>query len=85
MWLLNTEDDYSTARDFAESVDLTLPILYNAREPYDRYYPLNDGGEPWAPYPLQVVVDRDGVVRHISHQYEVSTVRDILDAIVRGE
>jgi len=85
VWLLNTEDDYETVLDFATSAHITLPMLYDAKAPYHRYYAVDDGGEPWAPYPLQVIVDRDGVIRYISHQYDALAVQRTLDTILSAD
>ena len=85
MWLLNTEDDYSTVLDFAVNADITLPMLYDAKQPYHRYYAVDDGGEPWAPYPLQVIVDREGVIRYIANQYDALAVQQALDTILAEE
>ena len=79
---MNTEDDYSTVLDFAENTEIQLPMLYDTRRSYDRYYANNEGGEVWAPYPLQVIVDRNGVIRYIAHQYDALAVQQTLDEIL---
>ena len=81
MWLLNTEDPLSTVLDFGRESDIAGVMLYDARAPYDRYYPIDSGsGGPYAPYPLQVVLDRDGVIQLISHQYDAAALNAALDA-----
>ena len=85
VWLLNTEDRFETVHEFAQSNGLTTPVLYDARQPYNRYYANGEGGDTWAPYPLQVVVDREGVIRYISHQYDALAVQQTVDAIVAGD
>ena len=81
MWLLNTEDPLSTVRTFGEDSDIQGVMLYDARSTYDRYYPIDSGsGHPYAPYPLQVVIDPEGVIQLISHQYDAAALNAALDA-----
>ena len=81
MWLLNTEDPLSTVLSFGQESDIQGVMLYDARQPYDRYYPIESGsGAPYAPYPLQVVIDPDGVIQLISHQYDAAALHAALDA-----
>lgn len=85
MWLLNTEDSVTEVQEFAYGADLTLPMLYDARQPYDRYYALGEGGDHWAPYPLQVVVGPDGIIRSISHQYDAVALDATIAAALSGD
>ena len=59
-----------------------MPMLYDARRAYHRYYAIDEGGEPWAPYPLQIIVGPDGVIRYISHQYDALAVQQTIDTIL---
>lgn len=79
VWLMNTEDDLDINRQMAVDAGLTVPMLYDARQPYDRYYALDEGGENWAPYPLQVVVGPDGIIRYISHNYDALAIDRAID------
>ncbi len=85
VWLLNTDDEYATVLDFATTGGIDIPMLYDARQPYDRYYANNEGGDAWAPYPLQVIVDPSGVIRYIAHQYDALAVQQTLDTILAEE
>lgn len=80
MWLLNTQDPLITVRAFGETADLEGVMLYDAQAPYDRYFRVDSGsGGGYAPYPLQVVIDPDGVIQLISHQYDAAALNDALD------
>mgnify|MGYP000669013639 CR=1 FL=1 len=85
VWLLNTEDDLDIVMRFGLDAGLTVPMLYDAKQPYDRYYALDEGGENWAPYPLQVVVDADGTIRSIAHQYDALALDRVIEAALDGE
>jgi len=85
VWLLNTEDDLDIVMRFGLDAGLTVPMLYDAKQPYDRYYALDEGGENWAPYPLQVVVDADGTIRSIAHQYDALALDRVIEAALAGE
>lgn len=60
-------------------------MLYNARQPYDRYYALEEGGESWAPYPLQVVIDTDGNIVSIAHQYDALAIDRAIEEALRSD
>lgn len=85
MWGLNTEDGYDVVRTFASDTNLDVPMLYDARQPYDRYYALDEGGETWAPYPLQVVVGPDGTIVSIAHQYDALAIDRAIEAALAGD
>jgi len=83
VWLLNTIDPLDTVRTFGDEAGIEGVMLYDANEPYSRYYAIDSGsGHPYAPYPLQVVIDRDGVIQLISHQYDAAALNNTLDAIL---
>lgn len=72
-----------TVRAFGETAGIEGAMLYDAQAPYDRYFRVDSGsGGGYAPYPLQVVIDRDGVIQLISHQYDAAALNDTLDAIL---
>jgi len=81
VWLLNTTDTLAQVREFAEDANLEGPMLYDAWDPYNRYFTVNEGtAHGYAPYPMQVVVDPEGLIRLITHQYDAPTLHAALDA-----
>ncbi len=69
---------------FTEDAGLTVPSLVGAGALYARYQSegYGAGTDPWAPYPLQVIVDADGTIRYIAQQYDATRVRDTIDALL---
>jgi hypothetical protein len=39
-------------------------------------------GEPWAPYPLQVVIDQGGVIRYLAQTHDPPAVRAVIDRLL---
>lgn len=59
-----------------------LPILLDEQETYYRPYAMEVPG--YAPFPLQVVIDRDGTIVYLSKQYDVdAAVAAIQAALAR--
>lgn len=81
---MNTEDSEAVVLDFTAGAGLTVPSLLNAKPLYDRYQGLGspDGERPWAPYPLQVVVDPEGTIQYINQQYDAVLVREVIDGLL---
>lgn len=80
MVLVNPEDSYDTAwRWLGENGVGLLNLLDPGGSIYRSY-----GGIPdaYAPFPLQVVVDQEGVVRYLSGQNDTAAVRAAIDALL---
>jgi peroxiredoxin len=84
VWLLNTEDEPEVVRDFTADAGLTVPSLLGAEDLYERYKREGHAGgeDPWAPYPLQVVVDGEGTIRYVAQQYDATRVTDLIDRLL---
>ncbi len=82
VWLANTEDSAERVQEFLEGARLGLPSLLDAEEPYRRYLPEVPDGEPWAPYPLQVVIDQGGVIRYLAQTHDPPAVRAVIDRLL---
>lgn len=77
-WLVNVGERYDEAMRFARQGDLTLPIVLDERqEHYDRFYVREDG---FAPFPLHVVVNRDGEIVYLSQTYDAEALRGAIGA-----
>ena len=61
--------------DFAEYTGATFPIMYDGDGTYAHY----NHDEATAPYPLDVIIDRDGIVAYVSTHYEP----DAMEAVIR--
>ncbi len=84
--MLNTQDNEGDVWDFTEGVGLTVPSLLAAGDLYEQYSrsATGEGEEPWAPYPLQVIVDQDGIIRYMAQQYDATAVQRSIDGMLEG-
>ena len=46
---------------------------------------LYDGIEPWAPFPIHVVIDQEGVIRYLDFQNDPPALRAVVDGLLAGE
>lgn len=81
--VLASPDPEGMVRDFLAEHHVALPTLLDDAGVYRRY-DRDALGETHAPYPLHVVVDGDGTIRHLSTDSDpdaiVATLRSLLDA-----
>lgn len=77
--LVNTHDDVDTAYDFLQGVEVSLPTLLEGQALYESY---PRGYGVYAPYPLQVVIDGEGIIRYIAYQYDAEGVRAAIDEAI---
>ena len=78
--LANPMDDFEVAYDWLGANGVTLPCLLDpGGTVYNAYGPIPDA---YAPFPRQVVIDQDGVIRYLSGQYDAQAVRAAIDALL---
>lgn len=83
VWLINPEDDLDEAFGFVGDAGVDLPVLLDPGGSNYRGYPI--GGEvPYGPYPLQVVIDADGVIRYLARQHDPTALRATVDGLLDG-
>jgi peroxiredoxin len=64
---------------FREQTGVTFPFLLES--PATTYQAYRMGADDdTTPYPLDVVIDRNGIVRYLRGEYDDAAVRDVLDA-----
>lgn len=78
-WLVNNADDVETAADFLEEADVPLRCLLDDAGVYETY-PRDESA--FAPYPLHVLIDADGVIRYLSYRYDPITAQAAIDAVL---
>jgi hypothetical protein len=54
-------------------------LLDPTGEVYTSYTGIPDA---YAPYPRQVVIDQDGVIRYLSAQYDAAAVRAVIEELL---
>ncbi len=81
-WLINGEDSYEEAWEFIAEAETTLPTLLDTTGVMSGQYSREEGGSSYAPYPVQVILDREGVIRYLSYQYDADLVTDTISALL---
>lgn len=78
--LVNPQDSYETAYEWLGDNGVRLLNLLDPGGSIYRSY----GGIPdaYAPFPLQVVVDQEGVIRYLSGQNDTAAVRAAIDLLL---
>ena len=71
-YLVNAGDQYDVAWQFAEQFGVEIPVLLDLNETFYRAYP--NTSDRYAPFPLQVVVDRNGGITYLARQYNTDAV-----------
>ena len=84
MWLLNPHDSLDEAYVFVGDPGVRLPVLFDTGGDLYRSY-FYDGIEPWAPFPIHVVIDREGVIRYLAFQNDPPAMRAVIDGLLGEE
>ncbi len=80
MWLIDVEDSFEQSYGWVAQAGITLPVLLDRDSTAYRGYAGSEGGFTYAPYPLHVVVDGDGVITYLSVNSNPEFVRDAVEA-----
>lgn len=77
LWLVNVGESAEEAYDFLAETETSLPCLLDSDQSLYHSYP--EGGN-FAPFPLHVVIGRDGTVRYLARQYDADAARAAIEA-----
>lgn len=81
--MLASPDDLGIVRDFLAETGVTMPALLDDQGVYAGY-DRGSLGEASAPYPLHVVIDGDGVIRHFSIDSDPAETVRVIAALLDG-
>ena len=84
VWLVNPEDSLEEAFSFVGDSGVDLPVLLDPDGENYRSYPFGSE-DPYAPFPVQVVIDQQGVIRHLSFQNDPTALRVVVDELLAAE
>lgn len=56
---------------------MTLPCLLDSDGRYYASYPI-ELEDDYAPYPVDVVIDREGVIRYVTNTYDAEALKEII-------
>ncbi len=65
-----TGNDQAYVQDYVDALGLTFPVLMDNRFTYDAY----TSSDAIAPFPLDVVVDRDGTVLLAKRDFDIDLI-----------
>lgn len=82
VWLVNSEDPIDSVERFLRAGDVTLPTLLDTDGSWYRSYDRSHTEGAYAPYPMQVLIDREGRIRHIATQYDAEAMRGHIDRLL---
>ncbi len=76
-WLVNVENSFEEAYAFLDTTATTLPCLLDSDGALYDAYPMDEG---YAPFPLHVVIDREGEIVYLARQYDAEATRAAIEA-----
>lgn len=65
---------------FREQTGVTFPIGWDPDLSYATFRPA--GGDSISPFPLDVIIDRDGVIRYVNREYEASAMTAVIESLL---
>ena len=79
VWLVNSEDSAEVAFRFVEEARSGLPVLLDETGEHYRAVPRGPG---FAPFPVNVLIDKRGVVRAVFGQYDPAAMEPMIEALL---
>lgn len=77
LWLVNAGESAEEAYSFLAESRVGLPCLLDSAQSLYHSYP--EGGN-FAPFPLHVIIGRDGRIRYLARQYDAEAARAAIEA-----
>ena len=78
--LANSGDSAGVIQTFLRNSGSSLPSLMDQTQSVHRAY--EPSASAYAPFPVQVVIDADGVIRYLNYQYDAEAVRQTIDSLL---
>lgn len=79
-WLVNVGEDPEVAADHLDELGLGWTCLLDRDSQVYLSYDRGEAEAEWAPFPLHVVVGRDGTIRYLATQYDALALQAALEA-----
>lgn len=83
VWLVNAGDNYDTAWAYLDNMGVSVTCLLDVSQ--TSYHSYTGVPNSYAPFPVQVVIDRHGVITYLNGQYDAEAVRAAIDAALADE
>jgi len=69
-------------RNFIRQTGITFPVAMDHKGSYKQFKGL--GGKALAPFPLDVIIDRQGKIAYVSRKYEAKRMQTVIDRLLRA-
>lgn len=73
--------DANYVADYATALGLTFPIVMDIESSYGAY----TFTDKIAPFPLDVIVGADGVIAHVSRDFDIVELQSVIAELLEGE
>ena len=77
---VNSLEIATDAYEFLASAGVDTTCLLDDMSSVHNSYDIPHEGQSWAPYPLQVVVDREGVITYLANEADPDAVKEAIEA-----
>jgi hypothetical protein len=80
---LNAHDELAAigeVEDFCSNLGLTYPV--GLEEETDTYGAITANFEGLNPFPVTVLVDREGTIRYIAREYDADTITELVEEVL---
>jgi len=78
--LANAGDSAGVIQTFLQQAGTGLPSLMDQQQTvYEQYRPME---ESYAPFPIHVVIDRNGTIQYLRQQYDAQAARYSIDMLL---
>ena len=77
VWLVNVGEDLADVNEYMIESGITLPVL---SDPDGEFYNGYHREPAPGPFPVDVVVARDGTIAYLTNAYDATALRDVIDA-----
>ncbi len=78
---MNSGDAFEYVFEFAAEAQIELPMLMDPSKTWESSYNFGDDGA-YAPYPRQVVLNRNREITYLSRRYDTESLTAALDAVL---
>ena len=78
---VNSGDSLDGVWEFASEGQIRLPILMDPSKSWESTYNFGDDGA-YAPYPRQVLLNREHEITYLSRRYDTEALTAALDAVL---
>ena len=68
-------------RNFIRQTGITFPVAFDHNGSYKGFKAF--GGKALAPFPIEVIIDRQGKIAYVSRKYEAKRMQGVIDRLLK--